>query len=148
MKDQHWEFLRYVEHLTVDTAQKGGEYSARFMQFPQFLPKISKTNKYKRIMQRTGLDPDSLSVMYLKYFSRMVKGDIDDDELEMISQMYDKDDIYDLIEHFYQEKVPTKMKRKITSIYKKNNTIVGTVKEKGKRKKKIEIALGGGGSKH
>ena len=148
MKNQQWEFLRYVEHLTVNTAQKGGEYSSRFVQFPQFLPKISKMNKYKRIMQRTGLDQDSLSVMYLKYFSKIVKNNIDDNELEAIVQMYDKDDIYDLIEHFYQEKVPTKMKRKITSIYKKNNTIVCTVKEKGKRKKKIEIALGGGGSKN
>jgi replication factor C subunit 1 len=138
IKEQKWEFLKYIEQLTVNVAGKGGQFKG-FMQFPQFFPKLSKTNKYKRILKSTGLDPDSLSVIYQKYLKKLVSGNVTDDEIENIIAMIDKDDIYDLLEHFYQEKVPTKLKRKITSIYKKNTTIVGIVKEKGKRKRKIEI---------
>ena len=45
--------LKYNEHLTVNTARKGGQFKG-FIKI-QCLPKLSKTNKYKRILKKTGL---------------------------------------------------------------------------------------------
>ena len=144
VKDQKWDLLKYNEHLTVNTARKGGQFKG-FMQFPQCLPKMSKTNKYKRILKKTGLDHDSLNVIYHVYLKKLVKGNFTIEEIETVSNMFDKEDIYDLLEHFYGEKVATANKRKINDIYKKRDIIIGTIieKEKGKskRKKKIQIKL-------
>ena len=144
VKNQQWDLLKYNEHLTVNTARKGGQFKG-FMLFPQCLPKLSKTNKYKRILKKTNLDPDSLNVIYHTYLKKFVKGNFTIEEIETISNMFNKEDIYDLLEHFYGEKVVTANKRKITEIYKKREIIIGTItekaKSKSKRKKKIQIKI-------
>jgi hypothetical protein len=144
VKNQQWGLLKYNEHLTVNTARKGGQFKG-FMLFPQCLPKLSKTNKYKRILKKTNLDPDSLNVIYHTYLKKFVKGNFTIEEIETISNMFNKEDIYDLLEHFYGEKVATTNKRKITEIYKKREIIIGTItekaKSKSKRKKKIQIKI-------
>ena len=65
--------------------------------------------------------------------------------LDSFEVLLDKEDIYDLLEHFYGEKVATANKRKITEIYKKRDIIIGTIVEKtkgkSKRKKKIQIKI-------
>ena len=133
---QKWEFINYIEKFTTDACSRGDQYRG-FIQFPQCLSKLSKTNKYKRILQKYKLDQDSLHVIYLKFLKKLVDETVTEEEL--IQYNYDKDDMYDLLEHFYGKKVPTKMKRKITSIYKKKDIKISGMMKKGKKKKKIEV---------
>ena len=133
---QKWEFINYIEKFTTNACSRGDLYRG-FIQFPQCLSKLSKTNKYKRILQKYRLGQDSLHVIYLKFLKKLVDETVTEGEL--IQYNYDKDDMYDLLEHFYNKKVPTKMKRKITSIYKKKDVKIAGIMKKGKKKKKIEI---------
>lgn len=133
---QKWEFINYIEKFTTDTCSRGEKYRG-FIQFPQCLSKLSKTNKYKRILQKYRLDQDSLHLIYLKFLKKLVDETVTEGEL--IQYNYDKDDMYDLLEHFYNKKVPTKMKRKITGIYKKKDIKIAGIMKKGKKKKKIEV---------
>ena len=63
---QKWEFINYIEKFTTNACSRGDLYRG-FIQFPQCLSKLSKTNKYKRILQKYRLGQDSLHVIYLKF---------------------------------------------------------------------------------
>lgn len=134
--NQDWYFVNYIEKFTTDACSRGDKYRG-FIQFPQCLSKLSKTNKYKRVLRKYKLTQDSLHLIYLKFLRKLIDETVTEEEL--IEYNYEKDDMYDLLEHFYKKKVPTKMKRKITSIYKKKNVKIAGIMKKGKKKKKIEV---------
>lgn len=134
--NQNWQFINYVESLVSNAASKGDKYRG-FIQFPSNLSKMSKANKYIKLLRKYNLDNDSLSLINEKFFKKLVDETVTDWEIENCK--FEKDDMYDMIEHFFGKKVPTKMKRKITSIYKKRDITITGVMKKGKSKKKIEV---------
>lgn len=113
----------YSSYFNVCVSQMGSTYKG-FIQFPVILTKNSKINKCKRILKKINFNYDDLFILYDKYLSKLLDGDIKKEKMEKIIKKltklkFDKDDIHYVLENFYKKKIPTNNKRKITSIYKK-----------------------------
>ena len=151
IQNQQWQFINYIEHLTVNVARQKGQFNSPFMPFPQSLSKLSKTNKYKRILTQTMANARALGQTGLNFktagyihnikLKKLVDETATKEDLKYVANLFnEKDEIYDVLETFYQKKVPTSMKRKVTAIYKEKATkdIKDAVKKTSKVKTNLE----------
>jgi len=107
-----------MEYLISNIVKKGNTYNG-FIQFPSSLSSLNTINKYTKLLKKYNINIYDLSVIYETFFKKLIDKSITDDEI--FNCKYEKDDIYDIIEHFYKKIVPTDIKRKITKIYKKRD---------------------------
>jgi len=147
MQNQDWNLINYIEHFTVNVASQKGQYNSPFIPFPQSLSKLSKANKYKRILtqsmitssalEQTGLNHETAGYIYNIKLKKLVDETATKEDLKYAADLFnEKDEIYDVLETFYQKKVPTAMKRKITAVYKEKPT--KDIKDASKKTSKVK----------
>jgi DNA polymerase III delta prime subunit len=104
-----------MEYLISNIVKKGNTYNG-FIQFPTSLSSLNTINKYTKLFKKYNIDIYNLSVIYETFFKKLLDKTITDNELSNCK--YEKDDMYDIIEHFYKKKVPTDIKKKINFLEK------------------------------